>query len=130
MITSRGGLFGVSEEQVSKNTGIRIVNTELLEDGSILVTKEKTVTNVYTFTEHYWPGRKARKGLFNLTPREEDVLELIAKGYKNRQAGEELGISVRTVESHRANIMSKLELKEPLELVQYWKEHYENRNNP
>ena len=39
-----------------------------------------------------------------LTPREMDVLKLIARGYTNRQAGKELNISVRTVEGHRANI--------------------------
>ncbi len=41
------------------------------------------------------------------TPREIDVLRLVARGYTNRQAAEKLCISVRTVESHRANLMGK-----------------------
>jgi two-component system response regulator NreC len=35
-------------------------------------------------------------------------VRLLALGYTNRQIGEELGLSVRTAESHRANIMDKL----------------------
>jgi two-component system response regulator NreC len=54
-----------------------------------------------------------------LTPRETDVLKLIVQGYTNRQVGEELGISVRTVEGHRANLLEKLGLRTRVELVRY-----------
>jgi len=54
-----------------------------------------------------------------LTPREMDVLNLIARGYTNRQAGEELSISVRTVEGHRANIYKKLGVNSRVELVRF-----------
>jgi two-component system response regulator NreC len=54
-----------------------------------------------------------------LTPRETDVLKLIVQGYTNRQVGEELGISVRTVEGHRANLLEKLGLRSRVELVRY-----------
>ena len=55
----------------------------------------------------------------SLTPRETDVLRLIALGYTNRQAAEELGLSVRTIETHRANLMGKLGLKSRVELVRW-----------
>ncbi len=58
-----------------------------------------------------------------LTPREIEVLRLIARGYTNRQAAEALCIGVRTVESHRANIMGKLGLRGRVELVRYAMEH-------
>jgi two-component system, NarL family, response regulator NreC len=58
-----------------------------------------------------------------ITPRESEVLQLIARGYTNRQIGEKLCISVRTVESHRANIMEKLNLNSRVELVRYAREH-------
>lgn len=58
-----------------------------------------------------------------LTPRETEVLRLIAEGYTNRQVAEALAISVRTVESHRANIMGKLGLRTRVELVRYAREH-------
>jgi two-component system response regulator NreC len=59
----------------------------------------------------------------SLTPRETEVLCLIAQGYTNRQAADEMGISVRTVETHRANIMGKLALNGRVELVRYAMEH-------
>jgi two-component system response regulator NreC len=58
-----------------------------------------------------------------LTPREIEVLCLIAQGYTNREAADELSISVRTVETHRANIMGKLNLRGRVELVRYAMEH-------
>ena len=45
-----------------------------------------------------------------LTARETEVLKLIAEGYRNKQIADLLGISVKTVERHRANLMKKLDL--------------------
>ena len=58
-----------------------------------------------------------------LTPREAEVLRLIVQGYTNRQIGEELSISVRTAESHRANLSEKLGLHSRVELVRYARDH-------
>ena len=54
-----------------------------------------------------------------LTPRESEVLRLIAQGYTNRQIGEALTLSVRTVEGHRANLSAKLGMHSRVELVRY-----------
>jgi DNA-binding NarL/FixJ family response regulator len=54
-----------------------------------------------------------------LTARELDVLRLIAQGFTNRQIADKLTLSVRTVESHRANLMDKLDLHSRVELVRY-----------
>lgn len=54
-----------------------------------------------------------------LTPRELDVLRLIVQGNTNRQVADALNLSVRTVESHRANLMSKLGVSSRVELVRY-----------
>lgn len=54
-----------------------------------------------------------------LTPRETEVLQLIALGYTNRQISEKLHISVRTVETHRANLIGKLQMESRVELVRY-----------
>jgi two-component system, NarL family, response regulator NreC len=54
-----------------------------------------------------------------LTVRERQVLDLTAQGYTNGQIGERLGISARTVETHRAHLMLKLGLKSRLELTRY-----------
>lgn len=58
-----------------------------------------------------------------LTPREVDVLRLLAKGNTNRQAAKILGLSVRTVENHRANLLGKLALSSRVELVSYAEQH-------
>jgi two-component system response regulator NreC len=55
----------------------------------------------------------------SLTPRETEILRLIVEGYTNRQIGQELNISIRTVEGHRANISDKLGLHSRVELVRY-----------
>ena len=54
-----------------------------------------------------------------LTPRELDILRFLARGYTNRQIAEDLGLSVRTVEGHRANLMGKLGVSSRVELVTY-----------
>jgi len=57
-----------------------------------------------------------------LTPREQDVLRLIVLGYTNRQVGEELNISVRTVEGHRSNLSEKIGSRSRADLVRYARE--------
>jgi two-component system secretion response regulator SsrB len=52
-----------------------------------------------------------------LTPRERQILRLIADSYTNRQIGEQLCISVKTVETHRLNIMRKLNVHKVTELL-------------
>jgi two-component system response regulator NreC len=59
----------------------------------------------------------------SLTGRECEVLRMVAQGYTNRQIASMLTISVRTVESHRANLMDKLDLHSRVELVRYAVQH-------
>jgi DNA-binding NarL/FixJ family response regulator len=54
-----------------------------------------------------------------LTAREEEVLRLIARGYSNKEISNQLKIAVKTVESHKANLMQKLELRSRTEIVRY-----------
>lgn len=63
------------------------------------------------------------KEIETLTNREIEVLVLIAKGNTNRQISEQLNISTRTVETHRSNIMDKLNLHSRVELVRYASEN-------
>lgn len=54
-----------------------------------------------------------------LSPREREILQLIAEGNSNAAAAEKLCLSVRTVETHRAHIMTKLQFNSHSELVRY-----------
>jgi two-component system response regulator NreC len=67
-------------------------------------------------------GGQERQMVESLTPRELDVLGLIVLGYTNRQIGEELSISVRTVEGHRANLSEKIGAQSRADLVRYARE--------
>jgi DNA-binding NarL/FixJ family response regulator len=55
----------------------------------------------------------------DLTSREREVLQLIAEGKTNKETAAELGISIKTVESHRANLMEKLDIHETAGLTRY-----------
>jgi DNA-binding NarL/FixJ family response regulator len=60
-----------------------------------------------------------------LTVRQREILKLIAEGKSNKEIGDLLCLSVRTVERHRANIMDKLNIRKTAELVQYaLRKHY------
>jgi DNA-binding NarL/FixJ family response regulator len=54
-----------------------------------------------------------------LTPREEEVVKLIAEAHTNMQIAETLHLSAKTVESHRANVLRKLGMRDRVELVRY-----------
>ncbi len=63
--------------------------------------------------EGYLEGKNAlrkKTSWDTLTPREREILKLIAEGYKNREMAEALFISPKTVQKHRANLMEKLDL--------------------
>jgi len=54
-----------------------------------------------------------------LTPREREIVQLLAEGKSNKEVADTLGISTKTIETHRATIMRKLELKSFAEMVRY-----------
>ena len=64
-----------------------------------------------------------RKLSRSLTAREREVLKFLSEGKSNSEVAEVLRISIRTVETHRANIMNKLDLRNTAELVRYAIEH-------
>jgi len=65
------------------------------------------------------PRKSTEEGLAELTPREREVLKLVASGRPNKEIGAMLGISERTVKTHISNIFSKLELSDRTEAAMY-----------
>jgi DNA-binding NarL/FixJ family response regulator len=55
----------------------------------------------------------------SVTPREREIIQLLTEGLSNKEAAARLGISVKTIEAHRANIMRKLRLRSVTDLVRY-----------
>jgi len=72
--------------------------------------------------EGYLEGKESQipsSTLGLLSPREREVLKLIAEGYKNKEIAADLCISLKTVEKHRANLMKKLDLHNAATLTAY-----------
>lgn len=67
---------------------------------------------------------------FDLTRREEEVLELLALGHTNGEVAGKLGASLRTVEAHRAQVMQKLGLRTRAEIVRFVAEHRRSPASP
>ncbi|HLF72502.1 MAG TPA: response regulator transcription factor [Dehalococcoidia bacterium] len=72
-------------------------------------------------TDYLWQlkSNSGRVGYDLLTAREREVLQLIAEGSSNQKIAAELFISVKTVEAHRAHIMTKLHAKNRTDLIRY-----------
>jgi DNA-binding NarL/FixJ family response regulator len=66
-----------------------------------------------------WMADGADGPTIPLTPREEEVVKLIAEAHTNSQIAEILHVSEKTVESHRANVLRKLGMRDRVELVRY-----------
>jgi two-component system response regulator NreC len=64
-------------------------------------------------------GERADAAFLALTDREREVLTLVAQGYTSQEIADRLIVSVKTVETHRAHVMSKLGLQTRAELVRY-----------
>jgi DNA-binding NarL/FixJ family response regulator len=54
-----------------------------------------------------------------LTPREREIIQLLAEGHRNKKIAQQLGISVKTVETHRTTLMRKIDVRSIVELVRY-----------
>jgi two-component system response regulator NreC len=68
--------------------------------------------------EHAIPRNDAH-GEQQLTKRETEILQYIAQGYSNRRIAETLFLSIRTVNTHRTNLMQKLDIHDTARLVRY-----------
>jgi DNA-binding NarL/FixJ family response regulator len=66
-----------------------------------------------------WGDLQSENPSNGLSPREREVLQLIAEGYSNKQIAEILCISIKTVQAHRMNLMSKLDLHDRADLIKY-----------
>lgn len=81
----------------------------------------ETIARILTEADAYGDARRkmveARNRLAALSPREREVLDWLAEGCSNKMIARELAISPRTVEIHRANMMSKLGAEHPSQAV-------------
>jgi FixJ family two-component response regulator len=88
------------------------------KDAQILRLIEQAATQLPAGSLAQARKRCAAAKLETLTQRERDVLDLVVQGRKNKQIADDLRISVKTVEAHRARAMEKMDVSSVAELVQ------------
>ncbi len=66
-----------------------------------------------------WLGRGDVDNVESLTGREREVLQLVAESRSNQEAANQLGVSIKTVQTHRAHLMRKLDAHDRTDLVKY-----------
>ena len=82
--------------------------TKPFQDGELLAKVRSAITYYQSSREHLLELQDLQARVDSCTPREQDVMRLLAKGLPNKGIAETLGISPRTVEIHRANVMDKM----------------------
>ena len=83
----------------------------------------KSLESMHIFEKIYTSSNDEEKLDNILSPREVEILQLVAEGYTNQKIAETLCISVRTVDTHRKKIMSKLGIHNTAGLVKYAIKH-------
>lgn len=88
---------------------------------------EKAIISIFDGGKYFSPivtnilaesvARPEQNLISELTPREIQVLELVAEGHSTKQVADKLGIGTRTVESHRVNMLKKMKVSNTAELV-------------
>lgn len=91
--------------------------TKPFEEGDLLAKIETAVASFRDQLGEFEELESLQSIYASLTPRETDVMRLIVQGRLNKQIGDELGISPRTVEIHRAHVMEKMAAGSVAELV-------------
>ena len=96
-----------------------VLAVENLADGKPFFTGKVSELVLGDFLD---PDRVVRAGAdeaARLTPREREITQLVAEGKSSKEAASQLGVSAKTIEAHRANIMRKLNLHSVADLVRY-----------
>ena len=105
-----------------KNTGPEqlVAAIRAVVDGKSYFSPEVSVTLLNVFTKAQKPSSQSLQGL---TQRETEVLRMIAQELSNQEIADRLFISVRTVDTHRRNILEKIQAKNTAGMVKYAIQH-------
>jgi len=114
----KSGVDGYLHKDSEKTTLIEAIR--MVDKGGRYFNEAITSLVFEDFYKHEKTGKpKEKKISQDLTKREHEILELVAEGKSNKEVGESLFISVKTVETHKTHILEKLGLRNTAELVKY-----------
>lgn len=85
--------------------------TKPFQEGELLSKVRSAISHFQVDRKHLEELRELQARVDSCTPREQDVMRLLARGLPNKGIAERLGISPRTVEIHRAHVMEKMNAK-------------------
>ena len=91
-----------------------------VHDETLLEALQNAVRQHVKSRQRHQAGREARERYQQLSAREREVLGLIVEGLTNKDIGRALGLSPRTVETHRANLFAKLETESLAQLIRQY----------
>ena len=114
LYTIQNGASGYLLKNAPEKDLLEAIRT--VHEGGVYVCKEMVPYLVQGFVHRH---KEDGGGLLQLAEREVEVLTLIAKGYGNKEIADKLFLSVKTVESYKSKIMTKLDLHTRPELVEY-----------
>lgn len=118
----KSGIEGYIPKDASKEILLDAIRT--VHSGGRYFTEAITTLIFEDFYTSEKNGKKREQKISEgLTKRESEVLELVAQGIGNKELGERLFISVKTVETHKTHILDKLGLKNTTELIKYAIKH-------
>jgi DNA-binding NarL/FixJ family response regulator len=92
---------------------------EALSQHKVFFTSSVAKIVLQSYRKMGFPADAAKEPASLLSPREREIIQLLAEGKSNNEVAEALYISAKTVETHRAHIMEKLDLHSIAELVRY-----------
>ncbi|MEE9369738.1 MAG: response regulator transcription factor [Pontiella sp.] len=121
----KAGASGYVMKQAASNTLIQAIEKVL--DGEIYVSK--AMSSQMLKMAFRSGGEKQRSGTEALSLRELEVFELIGRGNSTREIAEQLSLSVKTIETYRAHIKEKLQLRNGTELMQRAVQWVENESH-
>lgn len=91
-----------------------------VNDEALLEALQNAVRQHVRSRQHHQADRAARERFAQLSEREREVLGLIVEGLTNKEIGRALGLSPRTVETHRANLFAKLQAPSLAQLIRHY----------
>lgn len=115
----QSGIDGYLPKDVEQTTLVEAINTVNRGEKFFNEAITSLVFEDFYNKQKTSPATTAHSGIGDLTRRENEVLAEIATGKSNKEVGDTLFISIKTVETHKAHILDKLGLKNTAELVRY-----------